>query len=126
MTHRERKRGSRLLACTVFSLLGTCMVHSASKLGPPLPDPADVFVVTIEPTRYPKTESPYFSADELIRSLATFQPIDDPHDARPLDMYQKGVVVLKNKTVLFWLACSRDYFIIKKQDGTFWFYGRQK
>ena len=102
-----------MLACTVFSLLGTCMVHSASTLGPPLPDPADVFVVTIEPTRYPKTESPYFSADELIRSLATFQPIDDPHDARPLD-------------VLFWLACSRDYFIIKKQDGTFWFYGRQK
>src|SRR4249919_198252 len=82
MTHRARRRGIRMLAYVVFSLLGICMVRAASTQGPPLPDPAEVFVVTFEPTRYPNMESPYFSADELIRSLATFQPIDDRHDAR--------------------------------------------
>jgi hypothetical protein len=114
-----------------FSMLWiTTNLWAGAGEAPALPKPADVFTITFEPTRYlagtANQKSMYFTTPSLIQSLSTFQPIEDPHDARPLDMYQKGVIVLKNKTVLFWLACSADYFIIKKQDGTFWFYGRSK
>jgi hypothetical protein len=81
-----------------------------------LPAPDDVFVVAVEP--HSKELKDYFTPDSLLQALPKLVPSDVRLPVGGREIWQSGVIVLKDKTVLFWRTCGDWFIAVDKPTGT--------
>jgi hypothetical protein len=79
-----------------------------------LPSPNNVFVVAVTP--HSKDFKDYFTPESLLRALPKLVPADVLLPAGK--KWQSGVIVLKDKTVLFWRTCGDWFIAVDRADGT--------
>lgn len=82
-----------------------------------LPNPAEVFAIACHPS-HPKELTPYFTSDSLLKALPEFRPGKAEIKVGAKRYWQSGVIVLTNKTVLFWSTCRTNFIHIATADGT--------
>jgi hypothetical protein len=81
-----------------------------------LPAPDDVFVVAVAP--HSRELKDYFTPDSLLRALPKLVPSDVLLPGGDKVLWQSGVIVLKDKTVLFWRTCGNWFIAVDKPTGT--------
>ena len=95
-------------------LLGTsiCFAEEQEMLND-LPKPVDVFVIAVAPHK--KEMKNYFTPDSLLKALPKFRRADVllPVNA----WWQSGVIVQKDKTVIFWRTCGDCFIAIDRPSG---------
>jgi hypothetical protein len=80
-----------------------------------LPTPDDVFVIAVAP--HPNEMKDYFTSDSLLKALPKFIPSDVRLPVGDRVRWQSGVIVLKDRTVLFWRTCGEWFIAIDRQEG---------
>jgi hypothetical protein len=60
----------------------------------------------------------YFTPDSLLHALPKLMPSDVRLPVGGRVFWQSGVIVLKDKTVLFWRTCGDWFIAIDKPTGT--------
>jgi hypothetical protein len=81
-----------------------------------LPSPEDVFVIAVSP--HGKQLKDYFTPDTLLQALPKLVPSDVLLPVGDKLFWQSGVIVLKDKTVLFWRTCGDWFIAIDSPTGT--------
>gem|GEM_PF-6702619 len=81
-----------------------------------LPALDDVFVVAVAP--HSKELKDYFTPDSLLQALPKLVPSDVRLPVEDKVFWQSGVIVLKDKTVLFWRTCGDWFIAVDKPTGT--------
>ncbi len=84
-----------------------------------LPAPDDVFVVAVAPQANELKD--YFTPDSLLQALPKLVPSDVQLPVGDRVFWQSGVIVLKDKTVLFWRTCGDWFIAVDKPTGTMFF-----
>jgi len=80
-----------------------------------LPSTNDVFVIAVSP--HSKELKDYFTPATLLQALPKLVPSDVLLPAGDKIFWQSGVIVLKDKTVLFWRTCGDWFIAIDRADG---------
>jgi hypothetical protein len=101
----------------LFHLLATLPIH-AKDVTPPLPKLSEVFTVNV--LKYSGTTlNPEFQFDK--KSFMEAYPHFIPTKVNiPLGVsfaWQNGVIVTKDKAVLFWRTCDKRFIMIDTPDG---------
>ena len=81
-----------------------------------LPSPKEVFVIAVSP--HSKELKDYFTPDALLQALPKLVPSDVLLPVGDREVWQSGVIVLKDKTVLFWRTCADWFIAIDAPTGT--------
>jgi len=81
-----------------------------------LPKPAEIFVIACHPG--PKEFTPYFTPDSLLKALPEFRKGEAEIRVGAKRYWQSGVIVLKDKSILFWSTCRTNFIHIATADGT--------
>lgn len=81
-----------------------------------LPTPDDVFVVAVAP--HSKDLKDYFTPDSLLQALPDLAPSYVRLPVGDKVFWQSGVIVLKDKTVLFWRTCGDWFVAVDRPTGT--------
>jgi len=81
-----------------------------------LPSPDDVFVIAVAP--HSKELKGYYTPDSLLQALPTLVPADVRLPVGVKVFWQSGVIVLKDKTVLFWRTCGDWFIAVDRPAGT--------
>jgi hypothetical protein len=88
-----------------------------------LPARDDVFVIAVAP--HSKELKDHFTPDSLLQALPKLVPSDVLLPVGDKLFWQSGVIVLKDKTVLFWRTCGNWFIAVDKPMGTM-FYAFEK
>jgi hypothetical protein len=80
-----------------------------------LPDSSDIFSIAVEP-QHPEFPL-YFTALTLRDALPKLKPGTAQIKAGARHIWQSGVIVLKNKEVLFWTTCRNNFLHIRTPTG---------
>ena len=104
---------NKLFLCTV--LLAPPNHFTAHPSNHALPKPEDIFTVAAYP--HGKVFKPYFTPESLLRELPHFKAGRPELKAGAKRWWQSGVIVLKNKQVLFWRTCRSNFIMIDTADG---------
>jgi hypothetical protein len=78
---------------------------------PPLPSPADIFTIAIKPQA--KQLTAHFTPASLLAALPDFKPAYMLEPIGGKIWSQSGVIVLKDKTVLFWRSYRDDVIAVE-------------
>lgn len=97
-------------------LCATVVIAAEPEVMNGLPKPDDVLVIAVKPQ--PKEWPNYFSSESLLKALPMLEPADVLLPAGGKRAWQSGVIVLKDKTVLFWRTCGYRFIAIDRKDGT--------
>ena len=81
-----------------------------------LPKPEEVFTIACEPGS--KQLAAYFSAASLLKALPEFRKGKAEIKSGAKRVWQSGVIVLKDKRVLFWSTCRTNFIHIHTADDT--------
>jgi len=81
------------------------------------PKAAEVFAIACHPN-HPKPVVPYFTPDSLLKALPEFRRGEAEIKVGAKRYWQSGVIVLTDKTVLFWSTCRTNFIHIATADGT--------
>ena len=84
-----------------------------------LPTPDEVFVIAVAP--HSKELNDFFTPDSLLQALPKLVPSDVQLPVGDRVFWQSGVIVLKDKTVLFWRTCGDWFIAVDKPIGTTFF-----
>jgi hypothetical protein len=79
-----------------------------------LPSPNNVLAIAVTP--HSKDFKDYFTPESLLQALPKLVSADVQLPAGT--KWQSGVIVLKDKTVLFWRTCGDWFIAIDRRDGT--------
>ncbi len=80
-----------------------------------LPRTDDVFVIAIAP--HSKEMKDHFTPDSLLEALPKLVPSDVLLPVGDRVWWQSGVIVLKDKSVLFWRTCDDWFIAIDRPEG---------
>jgi hypothetical protein len=80
------------------------------------PSPNDVFVIAIE--RHHEDLKDYFTPESLLQALPKLVPAEVLLPVGDKIFWQSGVIVLKDKTVLFWRTCGDWFIAVDRAEGT--------
>ena len=83
-----------------------------------LPLPENVFVIAVSPHPKEIRDYYYFTPDSLLKALPKLVPADVQIPGHATRFWQYGVIVLKDKTVLFWRTCGDWFIAIDSPTGT--------
>jgi hypothetical protein len=98
-------------------ILGTTVSFAAEpQVLTGLPSPDDVFVISIAP--HPREMKDYFTPESLLKALPALVPSDVLLPVGGKVWWQSGVIVLKDKSVLFWRTCGDWFIAIDRPYGT--------
>ena len=89
-------------------LVGTAAFATTPEILTELPTPEDVFVIAS--WSHSNALQDYFTPDSLLLALPKLIPADVLLPAGGKNIWQSGVIVKNNKTVMFWRTCG-DWFI---------------
>ena len=81
-----------------------------------LPAADDVFVVAVAP--HSEELKDYFTPDSLGQALPKLVPSDVRLPVGGKVFWQSGVIVLKDRTVLFWRTCGDWFIAVDRPTGT--------
>jgi hypothetical protein len=101
---------------TVLLIVGTVAFAAAPDKMTGLPLPEDVFVIAVSP--HSKELKDYFTPDSLLKALPKLVPADVLLPKGGKVFWQSGVIVLKDKTVLFWRTCGDWFIAVDRPTGT--------
>lgn len=108
---------SLFLKIILFHLLITLSIHAKNPI-PPLPNVNDIFIVSI--LKYSENKFyPEFQFDEK-SFMETYPSFISTKVKIPLGInfiWQRGVIVTKDKKVLFWRTCDKRFIMIDTPDG---------
>ena len=82
-----------------------------------LPSLNDVFVIAVTP--HSKDLKDYFTPESLLQALPKLVPAEVLLQVG--EKWQSGVIVLKDKTVLFWRTCGDWFIAVDRAEGTFFY-----
>ena len=82
-----------------------------------------MFIIAVSP--HDKVLQDYFTPESLLQSLPKLVPADVRLKGGAKKWWQSGVIVLKDKEVLFWRTCG-DWFIAIDTPTGITFYGFEK
>jgi hypothetical protein len=111
----DKKIMKTLALAVVLVALSVASARDASLES--LPKPGEIFVIASTPYHdYP----PYFTPESLSKALPEFRRSETEigrivHATR---YWQSGVIVLTNKSVLFWTTCSTNFINIVQATGS--------
>ena len=101
----------------IILLIGAAMASAAvAEKMTGLPSPDDVFVIATSP--HSGVVKDYFTPDSLLEALPKLVPANVLLPAGDKIFWQSGVIVLQNKTVLFWRTCGDWFIAIDTPNGT--------
>ncbi len=103
-----------VLILMVFLLI-LCNVKAETVRSGFLPNPSDILVIAVHPS--PILREPYFTPSSLLEALPKFKPGEPKMRVGARRVWQSGVIVLKNKDVLFWRTAHDDFIIIDTKAG---------
>jgi len=104
----------RILTILLIGITLSAVADEQKMTGFPTPD--DVFVVAVAP--HSKELKDYFTPDSLLKALPKLVPSDVLLPVGDKLFWQSGVIVLKDKTVLFWRTCGDWFIAVDKPTGT--------
>jgi len=104
----------RILTILLIGITLSAVADEQKMTGLPAPD--DVFVVAVAP--HSKKLKAYFTPDSLVKALPKLVPSDVLLPVGDKLFWQSGVIVLKDKTVLFWRTCGDWFIAVDKPTGT--------
>jgi len=81
-----------------------------------LPKIEDVFVIASSPLFAGKR--PYFTPESLLKALPQMRLGEAELKAGARRVWQSGVIVLKDKKVLFWTSCRSNFIHILTDSGS--------
>ena len=105
---------NRVLLLTI-SLLLLCSTKAETLSRGLLPKPEEVLVIAVHPS--PTIETPYFTPNSLLEALPHFRPGEPKIKVGARRAWQSGVIVLKNKDVLFWRTAHDNFIVIDIKTG---------
>ena len=103
---------------TILAILITTTMMGCGRTEEPglsFPSPDQVFTIATFP--YPEKSKPYFTPESLLRALPSFRPGKAEIKVGAKRWWQSGVIVLKNKDVLFWQTCRSNFIYIMTPSG---------
>lgn len=80
-----------------------------------LPKAEDVFTIAVHPV-FPEMPH-YFTPESMQQALPRFKPGQAEIKVGARRFWQSGVIVLKNKEVLFWSTCRKNFIHIATPTG---------
>lgn len=101
---------------TVLLLAATIAFAADSTKLSGLPAPEDVFVIAVSP--HSKSLKDYFTPDSLIQALPKLVPADVQLPVGGKVYWQSGVIVQKDKKVLFFRTCGDWFIAVDTPSGT--------
>lgn len=81
-----------------------------------LPDVNDIFTIAIDSSSNHMV-NPCFTPESLIVALPEFKSGEAELKVGAKKVWQSGVIVLKNKKVLFWRSCRKNFIHIQTSSG---------
>jgi len=103
-----------LLAVAI--MISLSLVHAEVTTPVSLPKPEDVFTIATVPAS-PNGPRQYFTAESLYKALPDFRHGEAEIMVGVKRYWQSGVIVLKNKEVLFWTTCRKNFIHITTTHG---------
>ena len=113
---------NKLFSITLIFCIATASAMATERMTG-LPSPDDVFVIATSP--HSDGLKDYFTPDSLLEALPKLVPADVLLPIGRKIFWQSGVIVLQNKTVLFWRTCGNWFIAIDTPSGTT-FYAMEK
>lgn len=104
---------SKIFLCVL--LLVQAPGGAGGAASPKLPEPGEVFTIAARPDA--NNFKPYFTAESLLRRLPEFRPGTPEIKVGAKRWWQSGVIVLKDKRVLFWRTCRSNFIIVEGERG---------
>jgi hypothetical protein len=79
-----------------------------------LPQSDEIFTIAINPV----PDARYFTAESLRNALPSFRPGKPEIKNGARRIWQSGVIVLKDKHVLFWTTCRKNFVYVLTPNGS--------
>jgi hypothetical protein len=111
----KTKRLSFLVVLSALSLLLMGASPEDASLES-LPKASKVFAIACHPQ--PKAITPYFTSDSLLKALPGFRRGEAEIKVGDKRIWQSGVIVLTDKSVMFWSTCRTNFIYIATPEGT--------
>ena len=105
----------RYLASLTLLLFSGAVARTEGPSVISLPKAEDVFVIANSPV--PSGVQLYFTPESLIEALPAFRPGEAELKVGARRVWQSGVMVLKNKNVLFWTTCRSNFIHVLSDKG---------
>ena len=103
----------KIILCSL--LLAQQPVGAGGAPSPALPRPEDVFTIAARPDA--NNFKPYFTAESLLRQLPDFRAGEPEIKVGAKRWWQSGVIVLKDRRVIFWRTCRSNFIILEAEGG---------
>jgi len=99
----------------IILLLIVCSVRAETPNRGLLVNPEEVLVIAVHPI--PSMQFPYFTPSSLQKALPHFRRGEPKMRLGINRLWQSGVIVLKNKDVLFWRTAHEKFIIVDMKTG---------
>lgn len=102
------------LLAMVFCALPVSLANDEPESLKSLPKSEEIFTIAINPV----PDARYFTPESLRDALPAFRPGKPEIKVGARRIWQSGVIVLKDKNVLFWTTCRRNFVYVLTPNGS--------
>jgi hypothetical protein len=102
----------------VFCALPVSLANDEPQSLKSLPKSEEIFTIAINPVPDARYFTPYFTPESLRNALPDFRPGKAEIRNGGRRIWQSGVIVLKDKNVLFWTTCRKTFVYVLTPNGS--------
>lgn len=108
----------KTLLLVIAMLISVNLAYAKTTSTISLPKPEEVFVIAVDPASlHTPLAQRYFTPESMQQMLPQFKLGEAELKMGTKRVWQSGVIVLKNKKVLFWTTCRKNFIHILTPEG---------